>query len=150
MRERFARGVIALTVMVALGLSVLFAARHNRTPEKGGPVSPVVISPAPLEPLTTPPVVETLNIQLGLKVYTEQRCSSCHSIKGEGNPRSPLDGVGSHLTPEDIKMWILGSGGAAETLSPAVQRRKQRYQSIPAEEMNALVAYLATLKEPAR
>ena len=34
-------------------------------------------------------------------------CRACHSIEGEGNTRSLLDGVGSRLTEKEIRLWIV-------------------------------------------
>ena len=34
-------------------------------------------------------------IERGMKVYADQKCSVCHSIAGKGNPKGPLDDVGS-------------------------------------------------------
>ncbi len=72
---------------------------------------------------------------------------TCHAIAGSGNPRYPLDGTGDRWTTEELPHWILGTGVAADELSTAVRRRKQRYQSLPPEDLNALVSYLSSLKE---
>ena len=150
-----------LTLVMMLGLSALFAARHNREASKPDSepvrVAPPASAPAPIVALESPPtspaeVVEPLasatapRIEQGRKVFTEQRCTACHSVAGEGNPRSPLDGVGALLTADELKMWTLGTGDAAESLSVATQRRKQRYRSMSEADLNALVAYLQTLK----
>ena len=47
----------------------------------------------------------------GEQVYVAQKCSICHSIAGKGNPKGPLDGVGSKLTPDDIRQWIVDAKG---------------------------------------
>lgn len=163
MREQIARGIVFLTLVMILGLSALFAARHNREATKTGsepastPTPAPASTPAPLvasvsAPVTSPQVSEPVanatapSAERGRAVYAEQRCSACHSIAGEGNPRLPLDGVGTHLTADELKVWILGTGGAAESLSVATQRRKQRFRSVSETDMNALVAYLQTLK----
>jgi len=164
MREQIARGIVFLTLVMILGLSALFAARHNRETVKPDP-APVM---APLEPSAPAPVVAEQSstavpaevreplasataprVEQGRKVFTEQRCTACHSVAGEGNPRSPLDGVGALLTADELKMWTLGTGDAAESLSVATQRRKQRYRSMPESDLSALVAYLQTLKTAA-
>jgi cytochrome c2 len=68
-------------------------------------------------------------------VYAEQRCRVCHSIEGEGNTRSSLDGVGGRLTEKEIRLWIV----APQAMNPAVAKRA--YQ-LSEEDLNALVAYL--------
>lgn len=39
----------------------------------------------------------------GEQIYAAQKCALCHSIAGKGNPKGPLDGVGSKLTAEDLR-----------------------------------------------
>jgi hypothetical protein len=58
-----------------------------------------------------------------------------HSIGGEGNTRSPLDGVSGRLTEKEIRLWIV----APQEMNPAVAKRG--YQ-LSEEDLNALVAYL--------
>jgi mono/diheme cytochrome c family protein len=87
-------------------------------------------------------------IERGRAVYLREGCATCHSIEGAGNPRYPLDGAGSHWEPDELEAWITGTGMAGEFLSPAVVRRKQGYRSLPEAELQAMVAYLSSLKEP--
>lgn len=77
----------------------------------------------------------------GKQVYRENRCSMCHSIAGEGSPRSPLDGVGSRLTEEEIRNWIV----APQTMQADV--RKPAYDDLSDESLEALVSYMMSLKE---
>jgi mono/diheme cytochrome c family protein len=95
----------------------------------------------PLPANDTVTVPDTL-IAVGQRVYREQRCARCHSIAGEGSPRSPLDGVGSYLTEEEIRLWIV----APQEMAPRV--RKPAYDHLPEHEVDALVAYMQSLKEP--
>lgn len=78
--------------------------------------------------------------QLGEKVYEEQRCRLCHSIAGEGNARNPLDGVGTRLDQAVIRKWIV----APKEMDPKV--KKKAYDSLPADQLDALVEYLCSLK----
>jgi mono/diheme cytochrome c family protein len=77
----------------------------------------------------------------GKQVYRENRCSMCHSIAGEGNQRSPLDGVGSRLTEEEIRKWIV------DPQSMQADVRKPSYDSLSDENLEALVSYMASLTE---
>lgn len=77
----------------------------------------------------------------GRQVYRENRCAMCHSIDGEGSPRSPLDGVGSRLTEEEIRNWIV----APQTMQADV--RKSAYDELSEEDLEALVEYMKSLKE---
>jgi len=78
--------------------------------------------------------------QAGEKVYDEQKCRLCHSIGGAGNRRNPLDGVGSRLDDESIRKWIV----APQEMKPGV--KKKAYSDLPAEQIDALVAYLKSLQ----
>ena len=80
-------------------------------------------------------------IELGKEVYRAQRCSLCHFIGGVGNRRSPLDGVGDRLTEAEIRAWIV----APQTMNPKV--RKRAYDKLPPKELDALVAYMMSLKQ---
>ncbi len=73
-------------------------------------------------------------IARGRAVYLEQRCSMCHSLDGEGNTRSPLDGVG-RLPEKEIRLWIV----APREMDPAVPKRGYRLSE---GDLDALVAYL--------
>lgn len=149
MRERLALGVLALTLLVILGLSGVFAMRPNapRQPPSGAAGHPPIAAESGAPAGTQPAVVNrSALVALGRKVFAEQRCASCHAIAGEGNPRSALDGVGAEFKPDELRQWITGTGKAADLLTPAVQRRKQRYQTLPEQDLDALVAYLGSLQ----
>ena len=133
MREIIARVVCLLTVIVIVVLSHTFAERHNARTDVPPPTPQASERAASSEVLS------------GRGVYVEQGCSSCHAIAGAGNPRNPLDGVGARRTAAELRDWITGTSSALEQLSPAVLRRKQRYQELPEAELKALVAYLASL-----
>ena len=84
----------------------------------------------------------------GAKVYADQKCSLCHSIAGKGNAKGALDDVGSKLTAAEIHDWIVKP---AEMTAKAKAERKPpmpaKYASLPKEDLDALVAYLASLKK---
>jgi len=133
MRELIARMVCFLSVAAVVVLAHLFAARHN----------PPAVVESPTRQVSEPaPPSEVVR---GRQVYAEQVCSSCHAIAGAGNPRNPLDGVGTRRSAGELRDWITGTGPAMDQLSPAVVRRKQRYQELPDAELKALTAYLASL-----
>jgi mono/diheme cytochrome c family protein len=97
---------------------------------------------------TDPSPVVNPDLERGRTIYGQQGCATCHAIAGSGNPRHPLDSTGDHWTTEELPHWILGTGVAADELSTAVRRRKQRYQNLPPEDLKALVSFLSSLKEP--
>jgi mono/diheme cytochrome c family protein len=85
-------------------------------------------------------------VEKGKAVYAEQKCSICHSIGGVGNKKGSLDGVGKKLSAADIHTWITA---APEMTAKTKAERKpamKAYTSLAKEDVDALVAYLQTLK----
>jgi cytochrome c2 len=77
----------------------------------------------------------------GAEVFHAQHCTMCHAIAGKGNPKTPLDGVGSKLSAEEIRKWIV---------SPKEMKadtRMKAFPNLPAEDLDALVDYLSSLKK---
>ena len=141
MREIVARLTSVLTVVMVLALAHLFAVRHNPAP--AALAAPPVATP--VAPAAAPAPAADPGIAHGRQVYADQRCASCHAIGGSGNPRNPLDGVGARLSRAELLDWVTGTGTATDQLAPAVARRKARYRDLPVNDMNALIAYLASL-----
>jgi len=142
MRERIAKLVWVLTMTLVIGLSFWFAAVHNPPAALAASIDSVANPPAQRP---APPVAE---IARGRQVYSAQGCATCHAIAGEGNPRSPLDQVGARWDAGEMRAWITGTGLAAEMLSAAIVKRKQRYLTMPEDDLQAMVAYLLTLVPP--
>ena len=84
-------------------------------------------------------------IKAGQKVYTDQKCSMCHSVAGVGTKMAPLDGVGTKLTAAEIKSWITDPDAMAAKL-PVKPKIKMKKYTLKDEDLNALVSYLASLK----
>jgi mono/diheme cytochrome c family protein len=82
----------------------------------------------------------------GEKVYADQKCSLCHSITGKGNAKGALDGVGSQLSEADIRAWITDAAGMT-TKSGATRKPAMKQYSLQKDEVDALVAYLTSLKK---
>lgn len=83
----------------------------------------------------------------GAAVYLAQKCSMCHALDGKGMAKGPLDGVGSKLTPEQIREWITHP---VEMTAKAKATRKplmKAYPNLPKEDLDALVAFLASKKK---
>jgi mono/diheme cytochrome c family protein len=82
----------------------------------------------------------------GQKVYTDQKCMLCHSIGGHGNAKGPLDEVGTKLTADEIRQWVIDSKGmTAKTKATRTPAMKQF--TLPKDDVDALVAYLTSLKK---
>jgi len=84
----------------------------------------------------------------GAMVYEAQKCSVCHSIGGKGNTKGALDSVGSTLTAAEIREWIVDPVGmAAKHKATRKPVMTAKYASLPKEDLDALVAYMASLKK---
>src|SRR5256886_1198803 len=92
-------------------------------------------------------------IARGMEVYDLHECYNCHKIGGKGSvkKRGPvLDNIGSYLTPDDIKKKVFDPGYLYADGFEKEHKKKQmpdKYKELMTdEEVNALAAYLATLK----
>ncbi len=86
-------------------------------------------------------------VERGLKVYAAEKCAVCHSIGDKGNKRGPLDDVGTRLTSDELRAWLVS---APEMATKAKAQRKplmKSYTHLPKEDIDAMVAYMATLKK---
>jgi mono/diheme cytochrome c family protein len=84
-------------------------------------------------------------IKAGMKVYTDQKCAMCHSVAGVGSKMAPLDGVGTKLTAADIRSWMTDPDAMAAKLAVKPKIKMKKYV-LKAEELDALVSYLVSLK----
>ena len=89
---------------------------------------------------------DAAKIKRGAEVYAEQKCSLCHSIAGKGNPKGPLDGVGSKLSADEIRQWIVNPKEMTEKTKAARKPPMKAYPNLPPADVDALVAYLQSLK----
>ena len=84
----------------------------------------------------------------GVKVYADQKCSVCHAIAGKGNAKGALDSVGSKFTAGEIDEWIVDPAGmTAKHKAARKPAMPAKYASLPKEDLDALVAYLSSLKK---
>ncbi|HZT75251.1 MAG TPA: cytochrome c [Vicinamibacterales bacterium] len=82
----------------------------------------------------------------GEQVYAANKCALCHSIGDKGNKKGPLDGVGSKYSAADLKAWIVDAAGMTAKTKSERKPAMKNYQ-LPAEDVDALVAYMQTLKK---
>lgn len=97
--------------------------------------------------VAVPAGAQDARIEKGKQVYTAQKCQACHSVAGVGNKKGALDDVGARLKGDDIRQWIVA---APEMAAKAKSDRKpvmKAYATLPKEDLDALVAYLASLKK---
>ena len=85
-------------------------------------------------------------IARGAQVYAEQKCALCHSIGDKGNKKGPLDEVGSTRSLEDLRAWVADAKGmTVKTKAP--RKPDMKNYALPKEDLDALVAYMASLKK---
>lgn len=102
----------------------------------------VLVLPAPLAAGQDAALVKK-----GQEVYEAQKCSMCHAIGGKGNKVNPLDGVGKKLSAEETRLWITNPKEmTAKTKSAKKPPMPDKYGKLPAAEIDAMVAYLQSLK----
>jgi mono/diheme cytochrome c family protein len=82
----------------------------------------------------------------GEKLFADQKCTLCHSIGDKGNKKGPLDGVGSKLSTAEIHEWMTDAKGMTAK-TKATRKPEMKAFSLPKEDVDALVAYLSSLKK---
>jgi mono/diheme cytochrome c family protein len=86
-------------------------------------------------------------VERGQKVYAAQKCNVCHSVAGVGNKRGALDGVGTKLSAEEIRQWIVDAPGMTAKTKAERKPPMKSYASLPKEDVDGLVAYMQSLKK---
>ena len=82
----------------------------------------------------------------GQALFAEQKCSLCHAIGGKGNAKGPLDGIGAKLSADEIRAWITDAKGMTAK-TKATRKPEMKAFTLPKDDVDALVAYLSTLKK---
>ena len=127
MPERWAIGLALLTGVLGILASVAVAAVQN----------------PPAGPAET---TASADSDRGRAVLEAQDCQRCHAVAGQGSPRSPIDGVGGRYTRDELRDWVTGAEAVVEELSPRALQAKQVYAKLPADELDALLDYLESLR----
>jgi mono/diheme cytochrome c family protein len=78
----------------------------------------------------------------GQKLFQQEKCGMCHMPTGKNS----LEGVGSKLTADQIREWIVNPKEAA---SKAKQKPPMMtsFSKLSKDQVDALVAYLETKKK---
>jgi len=82
----------------------------------------------------------------GEKLFVDQKCVLCHSIAGKGNVKGPLDDVGSKDSAADIRAWVTDAN-AMTAKTGATRKPAMKQFALDKDDVDALVAYLTTLKK---
>ena len=87
-----------------------------------------------------------VKVTKGAEVYAAQKCALCHSIGDKGNKKGPLDGVGSKLKAAEIHEWMTDAK-AMTAKAKATRKPDMKSYALPADELDAIVAYMTSLKK---
>jgi cytochrome c2 len=85
-------------------------------------------------------------VERGKAVYAAQKCNLCHKIAGVGK-RTTLDGVGDKLSDAEIREWLVHPKDAAAKAKSTAKPVMKDYSKLPPADIDALVAYMKTLKK---
>jgi mono/diheme cytochrome c family protein len=92
------------------------------------------------------PRAQDAKVSHGQQVYADQKCGLCHSVGDKGNKKGPLDGVGSKLTAAEIREWMTDAKGMTAK-TKATRKPDMKSYSLSKDDLDALVAYMLTLKK---
>jgi mono/diheme cytochrome c family protein len=95
--------------------------------------------------VATASAAQDAKVAKGQQVFADQKCSLCHSIAGKGNAKGALDGVGAKLSADEIRSWITDAKGMTGK-TKATRKPEMKLYTLPKDDVDALVAYLQTLK----
>jgi mono/diheme cytochrome c family protein len=86
-------------------------------------------------------------VERGTKVFTDQKCSLCHSVAGKGNSKGPLEEAVTKLTADDIRKWITTPAEMAAAAKADRKPPMKAFATLPKDDLDALVAYVLSLKK---
>ena len=90
---------------------------------------------------------DAAQVKHGQEVYAAQKCQTCHAIAGKGSKTSPLDGVGAKLSADETRQWIVNpTDMTAKVKSQKKPPMPNKYNKLPQADIDALVAYMQSLK----
>lgn len=93
-----------------------------------------------------PASAQTAAVDRGAKLYAESKCSMCHSVAGKGNGKGVLDDVGTKLSADEIRQWLVDPEAMRVKAHAERKPLMKSYASLPKGDVDALVAYMQTLK----
>jgi mono/diheme cytochrome c family protein len=86
-------------------------------------------------------------VDKGATVFAAQKCSMCHSLDGKGNAKGALDAVGSKLTADEIREWIVHPDVMTKKTNATRKPPMKAYATLPKDDLDALVAFLSSKKK---
>src|SRR5215204_5834116 len=96
--------------------------------------------------IPAPAGAQTAAVERGAKLFAESKCSMCHSVAGKGNAKGVLDDIGTKLSAEEIRQWLADPQAMRDKTHAERKPLMKSFASLPKADVDALVAYLQTLK----
>src|SRR6478609_1522003 len=112
----------------------------------GGPMFKMIAGVAVCLALAVSVAAQDAKVAQGEKLFVDQKCTLCHSIGDKGNKKGPLDGVAAKLKTDEIREWITDPKGMTVKMK-TTRKPEMKVYTLPKEDVDALVAYLSTLKK---
>jgi mono/diheme cytochrome c family protein len=86
-------------------------------------------------------------VERGQKVYAAEKCGVCHAVAGVGNKRGALDEIGSKLSADFVRQWIVDAPGMSAKTKATRKPVMKSYAHLAKEDVDGLVAYMQSLKK---
>ena len=86
-------------------------------------------------------------VEKGQQLYAANKCSTCHAVADKGNKKGPLDHVGSKLTADEIRQWLVNPKEMTAKTKATRKPVMTSYAKLSKEDVDALVAYMQSLKK---
>ena len=96
--------------------------------------------------IALPAMAAAQDAAAGQKIFVAQKCSLCHAVAGKGNAKGPLDGVAKKYTAAELKLWLTQPAEMGKKHNATRKPPMKSFAALPAADVDALVAYLQTLK----
>jgi cytochrome c553 len=98
--------------------------------------------------VATLPAQDAKQAEKGQQIFTARKCAgACHTLGDKADPKkSALDGVGAKYTAAELKEWLT-TPAEMQKKSKTASTRKPLHPKLEPADLDALVAYLQTLKK---
>jgi mono/diheme cytochrome c family protein len=141
------RHVTLIEQSLNISRKITLAVRLLLTPISGGiDMFRVMTGLALCVGLAATAAAQDAKVAQGEKLFADQKCTLCHSIGDKGNKKGPLDGVAAKIKADEIREWIVDAKGMTAK-TKATRKPEMKAYSLPKDDVDALVAYLSTLKK---
>jgi len=97
--------------------------------------------------IPAPADAQNAAVERGMKVYAESKCSMCHSVAGKGNAKGVLDAIGTKLSADEIRQWLVDPQTMRDKTYAERKPIMKSFATLPKDDLDALAAYLQTLKK---